>query len=48
MLKLLVAFKEGNVLLVACVHFQEENMIDVCGSQRLLDMLEVSVCDMLQ
>jgi hypothetical protein len=54
MLKLLVAFKARSVLVVTCkcgvtyCHYQEDKMIDVCGSQRLLDVLKVSLCNMLQ
>jgi hypothetical protein len=54
MLKLLVAFKVRCVPVVAfkCgvrnCRFQEDKMIDVCGSQRLLDLLKVSLCNMLQ
>jgi hypothetical protein len=54
MLKILIAFKAKNFLVVACkcgvtnCHYEEDKMIDVCGSQRLLDVLKVSLCNMLQ
>jgi hypothetical protein len=50
----LVALKKINVLAsiskhgVTNYHFQEDEMSDVCGSQRLLDMLKVPLCNMLQ